>query len=130
MTGFIRFAAVAVMVGMLTSVSAPVQAADNPVVDTFQSAFYGGLVGVLGGAALLVFTDKPEDHLDYISYGAAGGVLFGAAYGILKSTKSLAEYENGKMKFAVPTIIPEIKASSSTGQTFVTYNARLVSGTF
>ena len=32
--------------------------------DTFESALYGGAVGALVGAALMVFTQKPADHLD------------------------------------------------------------------
>lgn len=130
MKKMIKFFALAVVVTLLTSLSTPCRAADNPIVETFQSAFYGGLVGALAGGALLVFTEHPNDHLNYIAYGGAGGILFGAAYGITKSTKALAEYENGKVKFAIPTVIPELQENSSTGRTSVVYNAQLVRGTF
>lgn len=124
------FLAIAIVVSMLTSISVPCQAAENPFVDTFQSAFYGGLVGALVGSALLVFTKHPSDHLDYIAYGGAGGVLVGAAYGLAKASKSLAEYENGKVKFAIPTVIPELHENAATGRSSVAFNAQLVRGTF
>jgi hypothetical protein len=122
--------AVAVLVSMITSISVPCQAAENPFVETFQSAFYGGLAGALVGGALLAFTKHPGDHLDYIGYGGAGGVLVGAAYGLVKATKSLAEYENGKVKFAVPTVMPGLQENPTTGHTSVVFNAQLFRGTF
>ncbi len=122
--------AIVFAISMLTSWSASCYASDNPFRDTFESAFYGGLVGTLVGGALLAFTKRPSNHLDYLGYGAAGGVLAGAAYGVIRSAKSLAEYENGKVKFALPTIIPELRESPSTGQTSVCFNAQLIRGRF
>jgi len=121
---------IVIAISMLTSWSASCYASDNVFKDTFESAFYGGLVGTLVGGALLVFTKHPGDHLDYLAYGAAGGVLGGAGFGIIRSAKSLAEYENGKVKFALPTIIPELHESASTGQTSVSFNAQLIRGRF
>jgi len=103
---------------------------DNVFRDTFQSAFYGGAVGTLVGAALLAFTKKPADHLDYMAYGAATGILAGAAYGVVKSTRSLATIENGKVKIALPTIIPDLIESPSSKQTTVCWRAELIRGTF
>ena len=122
---------IAVMVGMLTALSLPCHAGENPFYDTFQSVFYGGLVGAIGGAALLVFTEHPNDHLNYIAYGAAGGVLAGTVYGVLRSSsRSLAEYENGKVKFAIPTVIPELQENRANGQAAVVFNTQLIRGTF
>lgn len=114
----------------LTSVTVPCQASENPFVETFQSALYGGLAGALVGSALLVFTKHPSDHLDYIAYGGAGGVIVGAAYGVAKASKALAEYEKGKVKFAIPTVIPELQGNPTTGRTSLVFNAQLVRGTF
>jgi uncharacterized membrane protein YebE (DUF533 family) len=105
-------------------------AEDNAFRDTFQSAFYGGAVGALVGAALLVFTKKPADHLDYMGFGAAAGVLAGTAYGVGKATRALASIENGKFKMAMPTIIPDLYESPSTKQTVVSWRADILRGTF
>jgi hypothetical protein len=121
---------IAVAVSIITSLSLPCQAEENPFVETFKSALYGGLAGALVGGALLAFTKHPADHLDYVAYGGAGGILVGAGYGLIKASKSLAEYENGKVKFAIPTVLPELKENGATGQTSVVFNAQLVRGTF
>jgi hypothetical protein len=122
--------AVVIAISMLTSWSASCYASDNAFKDTFESAFYGGLVGTLVGGALLAFTKRPGDHLDYLAYGGAGGVLVGAGFGIIRSAKSLAEYENGKVKFAIPTIIPELRETGFNGQTALSFNAQLIRGKF
>jgi uncharacterized membrane protein YebE (DUF533 family) len=114
------------MLGATTSALAD----DNAFRDTFQSAFYGGAVGALVGAALLAFTKKPADHLIYMGYGAAGGVLAGTAYGIAKSSRSLASIENGKVKMSMPTITPDLIESPVTRQTVVSWRADLLRGTF
>jgi len=96
----------------------------------FRDAFYGGLVGGLVGTALLVFTDKPGDHLDYIGYGAAGGVLAGTAYGVAKTTRALAELENGKVKLAVPTVVPDYVRTGADGEREVVLKAEVLRGRF
>lgn len=117
-------------VSILASMNLPCYASDNAFKDTFESAFYGGLAGALVGGALLVFTKHPKDHLDYMGYGAAGGILVGATYGIVKTTRALAEYDNGKVKFALPTIMPELRENASTGQTSLAFNAQILRGKF
>jgi uncharacterized membrane protein YebE (DUF533 family) len=114
----------------LISSTSTVFADDNAFRETFRSAFYGGAAGALVGAALMVFTKKPADHLDYIAYGAAGGVIAGTVYGVAKTSRSLAEYENGKVKFAVPAIVPDLTENPNTRQTSVTWRTSLFSGTF
>lgn len=104
--------------------------ADDTFEGIFRNAFYGGLVGGLVGAALLVFTDKPGDHLDYIGYGAAGGVLAGVAYGTVKTTQALAEVENGKVKLALPTIVPDYIPAGAKGEREVILTAEVLRGRF
>jgi len=103
---------------------------ENVFRDTFQSAFYGAGIGALVGAALMVFTKKPVDHLDYMGFGAAAGVLAGTAYGIGKATRALASIENGSVKIAMPTLIPDLVESPSTKQTVVSWRADILRGTF
>lgn len=104
--------------------------ADDTFEGIFRNALYGGLVGGLVGTALLVFTDKPGDHLDYIGYGAAGGVLAGAAYGTVKTTQALAEVDNGKVKLAVPTIVPGFVPAGTKGESEVILTAEVLRGRF
>ncbi|MBK5277220.1 MAG: hypothetical protein JJE30_19495 [Desulfuromonadales bacterium] len=105
-------------------------AEDNAFRDTFQSAFYGGAVGALVGAALMAFAYKPADHLDYMGYGAAVGVLAGTVYGVAKTARSLAYIENGKLKLGMPTIIPDLVESPTSRQMNVSWRTDILRGTF
>lgn len=105
-------------------------AGDNAFREVFEDAFYGGAAGALVGAALMAFTKKPADHLDYMAYGAASGVLVGSAYGLVKSTRSLARIDNGSIRFALPTVLPDLGESPSSRQTTITWRAELLRGTF
>ena len=127
MYSFKRSAALAVT---LIFIATPCLAADNAFKTFFQDALYGGLTGGLVGAAVMAFTKKPGNHMDYIAYGAAGGVVVGAAYGAVVTTRSLAEVENGKVKFSMPTIMPEIREANSKGQTSIIARAELIRGSF
>ena len=118
------------VVAMLGTSSAAFAVDENAFRETFTSAFYGGAVGALVGAALMVFTKKPADHLDYMGFGAAAGVLAGTVYGVAKSTRSFASVENGSVKIAMPTIIPDLTESPVTKQTVVSFRADILRGTF
>ncbi len=114
----------------IISWSAPSFAEESAFKETFTDALYGGLTGALVGAAALAFTKKPSKHLDYIYYGAAGGVLVGATYGIVRSSKALAELENGRVQFAMPTIMPEIVEASAKGPTSLMITTEIIRGKF
>jgi hypothetical protein len=124
-----RLTALLTICVMLASASVAC-ADDNVFRETFRDAFYGGAVGTLVGAALMAFTKKPADHLDYMALGAASGVLAGAAYGFTKSARALATIDNGNVRIAMPTIIPDVAESPSTKQTVVTWRANIIRGTF
>lgn len=124
-----KIIAVMTLVSLLSTTSS-VFAADEVLREVFTDAFYGAAIGGLVGGALMVFKNKPADHLNYIAYGAASGVLVGTAYGLAKSAKAFAEVENGRVKIALPTIIPELVASPATGRTTVAWKADLIRGTF
>ena len=124
-----RIIAFMTLVAMLVATTSAC-ADDNVFRDTFQSAFFGGAVGALVGAALLVFPNKPADHLNYIGFGAAAGVLAGTAYGVGKASRAFASIDNGKIKIAMPIIIPDLAESPSTKQTVVSFRANILQGTF
>jgi uncharacterized membrane protein YebE (DUF533 family) len=110
--------------------SATACAEENAFQETFKDAVYGGAVGTLVGLALTAFAKRPADHMDNLAYGAAGGILAGTAYGVTKSARALAELNNGKVRIAVPRIMPDVAESQSTHQTVVTWRADILRGTF
>lgn len=105
-------------------------ASDKTLREVFEDAFYGAGIGALVGAALMAFTKKPADHLENIGYGAAVGVLAGSAYGMAKSARALAQIDNGRIRIAVPMIVPDLVESPSTRQTTVMWHANILRGTF
>lgn len=124
-----KIIAVMTLVSLLSSASSAF-AADDTIREVFTDAFYGAAIGGLVGGAFMVFTDQPGKHFNYIAYGAASGVLVGTAYGLAKSARAFAEVENGRVKVAFPTIIPELVVSPASGQTTIAWKADLIRGTF
>jgi len=107
--------------------SAPCHAAESTFKGIFTDAFYGGLTGTLVGGAIMAFAKRPADHLDYLGFGAAVGVLTGAAYGI---GKAMVEMDRSRVSFSLPTIMPELQDTNSKGQTPIVFTAELVRGRF
>ncbi len=77
-------------------------AEENAMGEVFKDGFYGGLAGALVGGAILAFKDEPADHLNYIAYGAAAGVLVGTVYGLASVSRAFAEVENGNVYVNLP----------------------------
>ena len=115
---------------LLTSLTVPCSAADNAFKDLFESSMYGGLAGTLVGGALLAFTHKPSNHLDYLAYGAATGVLAGVTYSVVKQSRSLVAVEDGNVKLAIPTVIPELQDNGAKGLSLIMLKAELIRGKF
>ena len=124
-----KFAAIMTLVSLLATASSAC-AADDTIKEVFTDAFYGAAIGGLVGGAVMIFEKQPFKNLNYIAYGAASGVLAGTAYGLAKSARAFAEVENGRIKVAFPTIIPELIVSPSSRQTTVAWRADLIRGTF
>ena len=82
----------------------PAVAADNSFEAILKDGFYGGLAGALVGGAILAFTDEPGDHLHYISYGAAIGVIVGTVFGLVQTSKSMVQLENGRVAVGLPVL--------------------------
>jgi hypothetical protein len=85
-------------------------AAENSFKTIFKDGFYGGLAGALAGGAVLAFTDKPGDHLNYLSYGAAIGVIAGTVFGLVQTTQAMVQLENGRIAVGLP--VPETRTAS------------------
>ena len=105
----------------------PCHAAESALKGIFLDSVYGGLTGSLLGAAALVFTKKPADHLEFIGYGAAAGVAAGAIFGI---GKALVEIDNGKVRYSMPTIIPDFQEANSRSKMPIVVTAELLRGKF
>lgn len=130
MKRFKRIVALTTLVALLGTTSSAFAVDENAFRETFTSALYGLSVGALVGTALMVFTHKPADHLDYIGFGAAAGALAGTVYGVARSSRSFASIENGSVKIAMPTIIPDLVESPVTRQMSVSFRADILRGTF
>lgn len=80
--------------------------AEDAMQTTMRDSVYGGIIGALVGSAVVLLTDKPDEHLSYIPTGAAVGILAGAAYGLASGTvvHSAGEVEGGRFTFNMPTI--------------------------
>jgi hypothetical protein len=124
-----KLVAVLTLVSLLSTASSAF-AADDAFREVFTDALYGAGIGALVGGAFMVFTDRPSDHYINIAYGAASGVLVGTVYGLAKSARAFAEVENGRVKFALPTVTPELMVSPASGTTTVAWKADLIRGTF
>jgi len=108
-------------------IQVPCHAAETAFKEIVKDSIYGGLAGTVVGAAVMAFSSKPGDHLEYMAYGAAAGVLGGAAYGYFTS-RALVEVDSGKVKFAIPTVMPGRKDSSR--QNSVVLTTQLIKGNF
>jgi len=91
----------------------------------FQDAGFGALAGLLVGGALMVFTEKPGHHLDYLAYGAATGVLAGTAFGIYSVSRPLFLVERGKVHGQTPLLKAEMDESTK-GTPQVRYSLALM----
>ncbi|MBI5136375.1 MAG: hypothetical protein HZA24_03445 [Nitrospirae bacterium] len=80
-----------------------------------RNALYGGAVGALVGTAMLAFADRPSDHLNFITNGAAAGVLIGAAWGIYDSQTAYVSLEHGAVHTAMPTPVLHRERPSLAG---------------
>jgi hypothetical protein len=75
----------------------------------------------------MAFANKPAENLDYMAYGAATGVMVGAAYNI---GKALVVMENGKAKWSFPIVIPDVRDTNSNGKTPIVFMTEVLHGKF
>jgi len=92
---------------------------DKTLENIFKNAYYGALIGGLLGTAVLIFSDRPGDHFDYIAYGLAGGVIAGTFYGMANPSRGIADLENGRVNFDLPRFeiatVPRIDPAARSG---------------
>jgi hypothetical protein len=114
-----RIACIAVVITLIfSSVPAFAQDEGQGMQRILRSTVYGGAIGLVAGFAFLLFTNNPEDHYDFLSYGAGVGILAGLGYGLATTSGriAIAEVDNGKMKLN----IPELKADINMNDRFNT----------
>lgn len=98
-----------------------------------KDSLYGSVFGGLLGAACMTLTDKPFDHWGYIGTGAGVGLMLGMTLGFGSSMftkRAAAEIDNKGVNFALPTISPDLDASSPTRLASITWRMDIVKGTF
>jgi hypothetical protein len=88
------------------------RADDIKLQKVLRNAMYGGALGALVGGALLAFKSDPGDHLEFITVGAASGVLVGVAWGIYDSATDnpYVMIEHGHIHTALAT--PRLKMAA------------------
>jgi hypothetical protein len=118
-----------ILAALILLIATPSMAEDSAVVTVFKDVFYGSLSGGLVGTVVMAFTKHPGDHLDYIGFGAAGGALIGGTYGAVSAARALAELKDGKVKFAMPSLMPELRGGPN-GSSAVMVTAQLFRGRF
>ena len=127
MNSFMRKMSMILSVLMSVCWVVPCRAAENAVKGVLADSLYGGLSGSLVGAAVMAFANKPAENLDYMAYGAATGVMVGAAFNI---GKAIVVMENGNMKWSIPIVIPDVQDTNSNGKTPVVFMAQVLRGSF
>lgn len=128
MMGRIRMSAWWFVLGAALFVAAPepARAASNEMGDVLVDGFYGGLIGALVGAGVMVLTDDPGDHLQYMATGAGIGVIAGTIYGLSQVARyAMINVDRGQVAWRVPVIEPAV--TSVPGETpHVSVSAALV----
>jgi len=105
--------ALVLTVGLAANLALPstARADDIKLQKILRNGLYGAAVGALIGGALLAFKDDPGDHLEFVTVGAASGVLVGVAWGIYDSAGAnpYVMIEHGEVHTALAT--PELRVA-------------------
>lgn len=94
----------AVMMTMALAV-APLQASagNSEVQNVMDDALYGAGVGALVGLGVMLVSSTPSSNWNYVTQGAGVGIIGGAVFGLLRTSKAFAEVEDGVIHLGVPT---------------------------
>jgi hypothetical protein len=110
---------------LLVALPEPARAANTEMGDVLVDGFYGGLIGALVGAGVMVSptTRRPPQ---YMTTGAGIGVIAGTVYGLSKvAREAMINVDRGHLAWHIPAIEPAV--TSIPGETpRVTVSASLV----
>ena len=126
------FVTLIVIIAVLTTVSARADVEvrrygeENPMLTIAKSTVWGGLAGLILGAAVALVAEDNED--DIIKWFFVGGVFVGFGVGVYhvatrpKPTSSFLEIEDGGLALRVPTLnlAPEPSAGAHGWRASVT----------
>ena len=104
-------ASFALLAALLLAVPGPARAASYVAQDIWYSTLYGAAIGGVAGTGVMLLTDDPLDHTDYVVTGVGVGILTGLAYGIYSYSASspygLVNVDPaGTARYALPTPQP------------------------
>lgn len=98
-----------VFIAVMALCAPTARAANAEMGDVLMDGFYGGLIGALVGAAVMVLTENPGDHTQYIVTGAGIGVIGGTAYGLSKVARhAMIDVDRGRVSWHLPPIEPAV----------------------
>jgi hypothetical protein len=128
-------ASIAIAAALLVAGPSPARAASYVAQDIWYSTLYGAAIGGIAGTGVMLLSDDPMDHTDYVVTGVGVGILTGLAYGIYSYSVSGSRYSalanveaGGATHYAVP--MPQPFISRKNGQESVGVKVDLVRGRF
>ncbi|MFA9459903.1 hypothetical protein [Thiohalorhabdus methylotrophus] len=110
------------------------KAASYVAQDVWYSTLYGAAVGGVAGTGVMLLTDDPLKHTDYVVSGVGIGILSGLFYGIYSyaatpSYGALANVdETGATHYSVP--VPQAFTTEIGGQRETGVRVDLIRGRF
>jgi uncharacterized membrane protein YebE (DUF533 family) len=112
----------------LAFVPSKASAGDYEVSNVMDDALYGAGVGALVGLGIMLVSNKPTDHWDYVTKGLGVGIIAGAAYGVYRSSRAFAQVEDGQINLGLPT--PQFSLQETPSGLTLTAKADLIAGQF
>jgi len=112
----------------LAFVPAKASAGDYEVANVMDDALYGAGVGGLVGLGFMLISTSPTSNWNYVTQGVGVGIIAGAVYGIYRSSRALAQVEDGQINLGMPT--PQFSLQETPAGLTLTAKADLVVGQF
>ena len=111
-----------ILILSVTLMPKTVSAQDETLPFIFRDTIYGAGIGVFIGGLVMLTTDHPSDHWDYLAVGGLVGALGGLGYGAYSSSHALVEINQDKVTVGIPSI----HVDSLSGKRNQTYHTDLV----